>query len=84
MIWDKIWDITSRGVGMNGQKLIETLERVTSPLVELEMPAASVAVFVAMCEELGITYRVPDVRVIVPREKLLTALSERVVTLEAS
>jgi len=65
---------------MNSQELIETLQRVTSPLVELEMPAASIAVFVEMCEKMGITYRAPDVRVIVPREKLLMALTSRPVS----
>lgn len=69
---------------MSGTQLIETLQRVTSPLVELEMTAESVATFIAMCDELGIAYRVPDVRVIVPREKLLSALSERMVAEKAS
>lgn len=59
---------------MNGAQLIETLQRATSPLVELEMPASSIALFMTLCEETGITYRVPDVRVIVPREKLLMVL----------
>lgn len=59
---------------MNGDQLIETLERAETQLVELSVPAENMARFVQLCEEAGVGYRIPAVRVIVPRRGLLDAL----------
>lgn len=59
---------------MSSEQLIETLERAETQLVELSMSAETVAGFVQLCEEAGVVYRIPTVRVIVPRRGLLDAL----------